>query len=197
MRLVLFFAALFPILAFAHNHHEDLKASPTLTGASLYQLDSTWRDQNNHSVKLSELQGEGKQEAQGRLVVMLYTGCQTSCPLIVEDLKGIAEELQILKLDRVQVSLFSLDSGRETTETLKAFALKRKLPQSWTLYTSQANEVAELAAALGIRYKRLQNGEFIHSNVIFFLNNRGEILARKEGLNSPRKNFVEQIQKSF
>jgi len=56
--------------------------------------------------------------------------------------------------------------------------------------------VAELAASPGVRYKRLKNGDFIHSNVIFLLNSKGEIVAQKEGFNTPRAAFIKEIEKT-
>lgn len=177
-----------PAEAHEHEkHHDDMKSSATLPGVSIYHLSSQWINQNSKSIKLTDLQGKPQ------LIVMLFTRCETSCPLIVEDLKGIASQLE-----QVQVSIFSLDSTRETSESLKAFSVRRKLPESWNLLTSPTDgAVAELAAALGLRYKRLQNGDFIHSNVIYFLNSKGEVLAKKEGLKTPNKEFLKQIRQTL
>lgn len=170
------------------GHTEELTSVPRLTETSVLQLDSTWKNQKNESVKLSALQGKP------RLLVMLFTKCETACPLIVEDTKQIMRELDSKKID---VSFFSFDSFRETPETLLDFAKKRKLPADWTLFTADANAVAELAAALGIRYKRLPSGDFIHSNVIFFLNKDGEVVAQKEGLKSPSADFIKKIKQTI
>lgn len=180
--------------AFAHeNHHSDeMKPDKVQSGSSILQLESKWRNQNNEAVNLSELKGKP------RLVVMLFTRCETACPLIVEDLKNIAEDLQSSdSAKNIEVSIFSLDSFRETPESLASFAKKRKLPMDWQLYTSNGDAVAELAAALGVRYKRLQNGDFIHSNVIYFLNTKGEVLAQKDGIKTPRGEFIKNVKKNL
>lgn len=185
---------LFPQTSFAHGGHEheaEMKAEAPLPGLSVFKLDSKWKNQKGEEVKLSDLRGRP------RVVAMLFTRCETACPLIVEDLKKIAEEAGAKKKSPVEVSIFSLDSFRETPESLAAFATKRKLPAHWGLFTSNADAVAELAAALGIRYKRLPDGDFIHSNVIFLLNADGEIAARKEGLKTPREDFVRRVEKGL
>ncbi len=128
---------------------------------------------------------------------MLFTKCDTACPLIVEDLRETAAQLEKQNPIKIQVSIFSFDSARETPDTLKAFVAKRKLPEQWQLFTSTEPSVAELAAALGIRYKRLASGDYIHSNVIFFLNSKGEIVTQKEGLKTPRANFLKKINESL
>jgi protein SCO1/2 len=175
----------------AHEGHHELKASPALSGSSVLQLDSSWKTQNGDTIKLSALAGTP------RLVVMLYTSCETACPLIVEDLKGITEALTPAQRKKVAVTLFSIDPARDTPAALAAFAKKRHLPKDWELLTSDAHTVSELAAALGFRYKRLADGEYIHSNVIFLLNQQGVAIARKEGLKTPAKDFIKQIQKAL
>ncbi len=180
---------IFVFQAFSHENHESMKTDAVLPGSSIFQLDSRWKDQTAKTIKLSELRGKPQ------LLVMLFTKCETSCPLIIEDLKGIATELSLFGTGQINVSIFSLDSRRETPESLKAFAIKRKVPENWRLFTSSKDEsVAELAAALGIRYKRLKNGDIIHSNVIYFLNAKGEVLAQKEGLKAPHTDFIKQIR---
>jgi protein SCO1/2 len=44
----------------------------------------------------------------------------------------------------------------------------------------------EMAALLGIRYKKLPDGEFAHSNVITLLNPEGEIVHQQIGLGQER-----------
>lgn len=181
------------LTSFAHKNHRDdeLKAGEPLTGRSILQLGSTWKNQKGKSVNLTNLRNKPQ------LVIMLFTSCDTACPLIVEDVKEIALEVDSKQTEKIQVSVFSLDSFRETPETLLNFSIKRKLPSNWGLYTSDASAVAELAAALGVRYKRLPNGDFIHSNVIYYLNKEGEVTARKEGINTPRTDFIKQIRQNL
>lgn len=175
-----------------HSEHANgLKSVTPPSGTSIFQLESSWKNQNGQDVKISEM------SRKNRLVVMLFTRCETACPLIIEDLKKIYTEVNSKKSDQVGVSLFSFDSDRETPASLLEFSAKRKLPSQWELYRSNADAVAELAASLGIRYKRLANGDFIHSNVIYFLNKKGEVVAKKEGLKTPSKEFLAEIKKSL
>lgn len=193
MRLVFLLIFIFSDVSFAHEEHgTEMKALKSPSGTSILQLESKWKNQKGEVLNLSDLRGKP------RLLVMLFTRCETACPLIVEDLKEVVKDLSPTKTsNNIEVSIFSLDSFRETPESLSAFSVKRKLPPGWGLYTSDADAVAELAAALGVRYKRLKNGDFIHSNVIYFLNSRGEIIAQKEGIKTPRGEFIKKIGKSL
>lgn len=188
MRNLILSLIIFPSYAFSHGIHEEVKSATAVSGSSIYQFDSTWIDQKKRTLKLPELQGKP------RLVAMLFTKCETACPLIVQDVKAIAKELEAHRAGAVGVTLFSLDAIRETPETLAAFAEKRKLPSEWILVKSNAGAVAELAAALGVRYKRLGNGDFIHSNTIYFLNAKGEVTTQKDGLNTPSAQFLKTIK---
>lgn len=174
--------------AWAHKGHESLPAEAAPQGLSIYQIESTWKDPSGSSIAFQDLAGTP------RLVTMLYTRCQTACPLIVDDIKGILSALSETERKKVRVAVFSVDSEKETPETLRDFAKKRKLDANWRLFTSGPSEVATLAAALGFRYKRQDDGEYVHSNVIYFVNARGEIVAQKEGLKTPRTSFVKKIK---
>lgn len=192
MRFIFLIITIFSYATFAHEDHGSEMQALKASGSSILQLGSKWKNQKGEAVNISDLQGKP------RLLVMLFTRCETACPLIVEDLKEVAKELSSSKTAKsVGVSIFSLDSFRETPESLSAFSVKRKLPPNWELYASDADAVAELAAALGVRYKRLQNGDFIHSNVIYFLNSKGEITAQKEGIKTPRGEFIKKISKTL
>ena len=176
---------------FAHDGmHQEVKSTATLPGASIFHLESSWKNQNGEDVKISALQGKP------RLLVMLYTKCETACPIIVEDLRQIDVGLHSQKILNVEVSIFSIDSAHETPKTLMAFSAKRKLPNTWQLFTSDSKTVVELAASLGFRYKKLSSGEYIHSNVIYFINKNGEVAARKEGLKTSSAEFIKEIIKA-
>lgn len=176
-------------LVFAHegHHAESMKATSPHTGGSIWQLDSEWKDQNGSSIKLSSLVGKPA------LVVMLYTKCKTACPVLTDDLKEMYSSLKTGGHE-VEVAVFSFDSKSETPTSLKEFKRKRSLPENWQLLTSTESSVAELAGALGVRYKRLKDGEYIHSNVIFLLDKNGDIAAQKEGLNTDSKDFLEKVR---
>ena len=192
MKLIFSLILMFGQVSFAHDEHRpDLKAAAPLPGASIFQLDSEWKSQKGESTKLASLRGSP------RILVMLFTRCDTACPLIVEDLKEIVKDVDAKRTTKIDVSIFSLDSFRETPESLSAFSAKRKLPSHWNLFTSNADAVAELAASLGVRYKRLPSGDFIHSNIIYYLNSNGEVVAQKEGIKSPRGEFTKKIRKNL
>ncbi|UOF01535.1 SCO family protein [Bdellovibrio reynosensis] len=172
-----------------HQDHDEMESAKAQTGMSLYQFDSKWIDKNGKEFELKSLKGEP------RIVSMLYTRCLTACPLLVNEVSEVIKKLPEAKKN-ISVTLFSFDSEKETPETMKDFLKKRNLPENWQVFKSDSSTVAELAAALGVRYKKLKSGEYIHSNAIYLLNEKGEVIAQKEGLNTSNAEFVKAITKT-
>ena len=54
----------------------------------------------------------------------------------------------------------------------------------WTLAHADEASVRRIAAALGIQYRRLPNGEFSHSTIISVLDPAGKILVQSAELGS-------------
>jgi protein SCO1 len=78
---------------------------------------------------------------------------------------------------------------------LAEYRRTRELPvATWTLLHGQPDDVLELAALLGVRYKEGADGQFMHSNVITLLNANGEIVVQQIGLNSDPQEMVHRIE---
>ena len=187
---------IFGAAAYAHEeHHHDHETMASDTAAlpdgSLYHLASVWRDSQGRKTELPQLKGKL------RVAAMLFTSCTSACPILVKDMQAIEKKLGKKKMKRFEMTVFSLDPGRDNPEALRKFAAKYKLdPQYWKLLTAQnSGDVAELAAALGVRFKKLDNGDFLHSNTIFLFNENGEIVARQEGLGTSNKDLLKKAGK--
>lgn len=147
------------------------------TDGSLYQVSSTWTTQDGEVIPFGDLRG--------RIVVvaMTYTSCEFSCPLIVADMKKIIKQVPASEKQRVRLVLISIDPERDTPEVMKAFAAKTKLlPEQWTLLRGDTGDIMEMAALLGVRYKKMPDGEYSHSNIITLLNAEGEVAHQQNGL---------------
>ena len=57
------------------------------------------------------------------------------------------------------------------------------------------DDVLELAALLGVKYKRDARGQFAHSNVITVLDANGEIVSQQIGLNGDAAPTATAVQK--
>ena len=96
---------------------------------------------------------------------------------------------------RVGLALVSFDGKRDTPGALADYRHTRHLPaERWALLRGRPDDVLELAALLGIKYKEDARGQFAHSNVITILNAQGEIVRQQIGLNQDIHETVRLIQ---
>jgi protein SCO1/2 len=179
-------AFFFVFSASAHEGHiHGGDAVQALPGESIYNLNSKWTSQDGKDIALKDLRGRPA------VVAMAYTSCEHACPVIVEDMKKIERKLNALEGMKFSFLLFSFDSERDTPERLKAYAQKRKLDAShWQLLHGNPRAVREVAAALGIRFKKEKNGDFDHSNVIHLLDKDGVVRYQQIGLNQEPDGLV-------
>ncbi len=173
------------------KHNSQNAESTSLPSNSLYHMNSKWTNQDNGTVLLSEFAGRP------RLIAMVYTKCSTACPLLVRDIKSMTSKIPKVLFDKLTVDLFSFDSDSENSKSLQSFKEKYKLTESWSTYFGPKGSVSELAAALGIQYKKLPSGEYIHSNVVFFINENGEVIAKHEGLGRDVSEFIKKIENAL
>ena len=154
------------------------EAPAPFTDRSIYHAESMWATDQGKQVKLGELGGRPQ------IVAMFFANCQFACPIIVSDMKHIEAALPPELRARVGFTLVSFDTKRDTPAVLSAYRLTRALPaENWSLLHGEPDDVLELAALLGLKFKEDANGQFAHSNAITILNARGEIVHQQIGLN--------------
>jgi protein SCO1/2 len=176
----------------AHDMHamhidEPLGAA---TDFSLYHLDAAWLDQHGNQRQLASLGGRVQ------VVAMVYTNCGYACPRIVADMKRIEAELPPEARDQVGFVMVTIDPERDTPGTLKEYARAVHLdPERWTLLTAPDNTVLEFAALLGVKYRRISETDFSHSNVITILDKQGEIAHRQMGLGAEPGSTLRVIER--
>jgi protein SCO1/2 len=176
------------VSAHDHDHTAPMKASEPLSGTSIYNLTSSWTDQDGKRVTLESLRG------QPVVVAMAYTSCKDICPMIVADMVAIEDRAKEASLKGIRFAFFSLDSAIDTPERLTAYAKDRGLdPAHWTLYQGEDKAVRELAAVLGVRYRRDASGGFDHSAIITILDADGRIVAQQPDAQANTEEMVKKI----
>ena len=168
-------------------------ATTPLPGDSVLRVPAAYRDQDGKSFTLAQRRGSVQ------LVTMFYSSCPYACPLIIDTGKGIDHALTPAERAKLRVLLLSLDPARDTPAKLSALATRRKIDRArWTLGTTDEGGVRQTAAALGIRYRKLANGEFNHSSVMILLDADGRILARTEKIGpTPDPDFLAAVKKAL
>lgn len=148
-----------------------------LSSRSIYQVEATWTTDTGKDFKLAELRG------QPVVLAMFFTSCGYACPRIVEAMMQIQETLPPAVRSRTQIVLVSFDDERDTVAALHNYREQHGLDSgSWRLLRGAPGDIRELAAVLGVKYKKDAAGMFSHSNLITILNSQGEIVHQRAGL---------------
>lgn len=163
-------------VAAAHEGHDISLPSSQPSADSIYNLDSKWTNQAGETILLTNLKGRPA------IIAMIYTSCQSACPLIVQDMKKIEEGIPKNLRHKIQFAVFSFDTARDNPAALKKYAKDRKLGSEWILAQGNSKAVRELAAVLGVQYKRLVSGDFEHSNQITLLDSEGVVKQQQSGI---------------
>lgn len=166
------------------------KPSATLPPDSLYQLPLPLTDQAGRTGNW------GGRRGKPQLVAMFYTSCQYICPLIVDSGKAIERQLTPAQQAKLGILLISMDPQRDTPAALRKVVEQRKLDtKRWTLAAPRKDDVRQVAAVLGIRYRELADGEFNHTSALVLLDAQGRVLARTEQMGSqPDPAFVAAVR---
>ena len=171
----------------ACEDHPPVTAVPAtaLDGASVYQIEGDFIDQDDHPFLLTSLRGEPV------LVAMFYASCTTVCPRIISEMSRIEQAIPETERSRLRLVLVTIDPQHDTTTRLRELAVERALETPrWTLLRADEDTVHELAMALGVQYRRVGEGEFVHSALITLLDGQGRITAQLDGIDSPIEPIV-------
>jgi protein SCO1/2 len=165
-------------------------ATPALPGDSVYQLQPALIDQDGRPFELLSLRGHAV------LVSMFYSSCEAVCPMLFETIHWTLKALPAAQGESVRVLMVSFDPARDTVPVLKKTAQAHGCDSRWTLARCDDDSARQVAAALGIQYRRLASGEFNHSATIELLDKQGRIAARSGQLGSVDHPFVKAIHQA-
>ncbi|CAJ0788338.1 hypothetical protein LMG7141_02069 [Ralstonia condita] len=163
-------------------------AGPAATG-SLYQSDVALTDQNGRVFHLADLRGEPV------LVSMFYSSCQMVCPMIFETIRATLAKGGKPAHDGMRVLMVTIDPERDSVAALKQTAAAHGADDRWQVARTTASGTREVAALLGVQYRKLADGDFNHSSTIVLLDADGRINARTNTLGAVDPKLVESMRK--
>ncbi|KGO98863.1 SCO family protein [Novilysobacter defluvii] len=153
-------------------------AEAPLPRDSLYQVPLDLVDQDGRALDWRQLRGKP------RVVGMFYASCHFICPLIIDSGKVVERHLGE-HADQLGIVLISIDPERDDPAALRQLVQQRKLDTTrWSLAAPPADQVRTAAGVLGVRYRRLADGEFNHTSPLVLLDAQGRELARTEKIGS-------------
>jgi len=157
---------------------------------SVLQQEGAFTDQSGKLFHLADRRGHVQ------IVSMFYSSCTYTCPLMIDSALGIEHALTPAQRDALRILLVSFDPQRDTPVVLQALATKRHLDaQRWTLARADDGSVRKLAALLGVRYRKLANGDFNHTSGLILLDADGRIVAKTDQIGPlPDPKFLAAVQ---
>lgn len=178
-------------IAFIFSLMGPTHGSATSDGSSIFDVGGKWQNQYGKSVDLKELGDKPT------VISMVYTSCSYSCPLITQKLKSIHSGLEQGIRQNINFVLVSFDPARDTLTTISSYSTKQSL-KNYDIEFLISNEVNThtLSVALDFKYKKLTNGDFSHSNQVFLLNRKGEVVNQYE-IGSKTETIIEEIKKKL
>jgi protein SCO1/2 len=184
------FAVLVKIIGLALLLAGSQAYSQSVPQDSIYQLNSTWLDQDGKKLQLSSFSGKKQ------ILSLIYTHCLHTCPTIVSTMQAIEHKLRDDEKQNVGFILVSLTPSSDTPAVMRDFAQKRQLNlQNWTLLTGTAEDVRSLAMILDIKYQQVAGNEVNHSNLITGLDRQGRIQFQEIGLINNANKALEKLAK--
>ncbi len=177
----MFFAVSTPALS-AENAYPD---------QSIFHLKGGWKTSEGREAPLSALAGKTL------VVALVYTSCQFSCPLIIQEMERVRKQVKDTPVDATRYVLVSMDPSRDTPDVLRSFAKKRKLDADrWILLTAASeDQVREFSTVIGVNYKKVGN-DFAHSNLITVIDRNGVIKFSKPSLGQQIAETAQAIAKA-
>lgn len=170
------------------NSHEPAEALGQ--DYSIYQAGGDWTDQNGNTFELDNLEGKNQ------VVVMAYTSCQHTCPILVQSMKQMYKEMTPEARAQTEFLLATLDTERDTVDVMKNFAAHNELGDNWRLIRSDEASARMLANTLNIKYQFADNGDINHSNLISVLDKKGRLVAQGVGVaDSGIKPLIEYLNR--
>jgi protein SCO1 len=170
------------------HHREEMAASDSIPGDSIYQLPVTLLTAENQILHLADLRGRPL------LITMFYSHCTSVCPLLTSRLQRSVDQLSPVDRQQVRILMVSFDAARDTPEVLAAFKAEHHIEgPNWIIAHASASDVRALAAALGIRYRQLPDHSFNHSALISVTDSEGIVRARTSDLTATDDAFIREV----
>ena len=135
-------------------------------------------------------------ELKGKPVILspIYTHCTSACPIITESLKKVISTMGTPGRDFYILSL-TFDP-EDKVKDLRRFKSEHRLRyEGWNVVlVKDKDELFELLDAIDFRFATLPNREFVHPNIVVFLDK--DIVIRKYlyGVNFDRIEFVNALR---
>lgn len=122
--------------------HASLGAAPSAETAGLMHQ-RQWQDENGRAVAIDDYRGSPF------VVTEVYTSCEVRCPMTLDTLRKMDDELQRRGVNATFV-LVTLDPRTDTPERLRRWKAARNLPPTFHLLSGTEQGARELSRYLAV-----------------------------------------------
>jgi len=159
--------------------------------ASFYDLEAQLIDQDGKSISLDYFRGHPV------VVTMFYSSCPHACPMLIARLRAIEAKLNPVKRLETRFLLISFDPKLDTPAALLALQKRHGVePSRWRFATPKLeSKISDIAAVLGIKFRKVPEGGFSHSSIFGVLDENGMIKYRGEALQEEPEVFIKYLVK--
>jgi protein SCO1/2 len=133
------------------------------------------------------------------LTSMFYASCPHVCPMLIGTLQMIERELSPMQQQKLRVLLISVDPERDDVAALKELQKRHGLAgkSNWILARPEPDDVRLIAAVLGVKYRKMNDGEINHTTAITLIDPDGHVVANSAVLGNVDDEFVELLKQSL
>jgi protein SCO1/2 len=166
-----------------------------LPSDSVYWLEGDWKSLETETFRLSSLQNKPV------VFAFIYANCTTICPAVSGALVKLENYLRpkrfFFKTSEATIVVISLDPERDTPNALKQFVQKTgAVGKHWEFLVGSEKATRELATTLGMRYRKMSDGEISHSVGVTLLDSRGRIVYQVDSLSGQEKELAAKVFKT-
>lgn len=155
---------------------------------SVYVDDMLFKNQFGKEVSWNSLAGKVQ------VMAMIFTHCKYACPRITQDIKEIEKKLPSSAQGKVEYTLITFDVEKDSIPRLLAYYKDQELDTNWQLLHGSVEDVQTVGALLDVKFKKMEDGLFSHENIIFVLDQKGNVVFRQEGLGKDPGSTVEKVK---
>jgi protein SCO1/2 len=132
------------------------------------------------------------------LATLAFTGCQSTCPMVLRTLKQLDQRLQDLKVSNYEILVLSIDPQVDTFKALRAFRKNHGYHSSrWHFLTARIEAARKAAGDLdmGFGEKVQSTQQIMHTNKIAIINPVGSIALYVDGIHGGLEEAVDYFLK--
>lgn len=175
------------------NESKEINKIPRATSSeisdtSIFNIEHQLRNQFSDTIQFKDFSGKPT------IMALVYTTCTFSCPRIIADMREVEAAIPEDKASEINFVLISIDPEVDQPDTLKAFMIANEMDENrWTLLNGTNDQIQDIAAVIGFKYKKSSLMDYAHSNLITVFDQNGNWLLQTEGFGGDKQEIVDVL----